>query len=460
MNIKKFIGTKDFYKSVLILVLPVIIQNGISNFVNLLDNVMVGSLGTEPFSGVAIVNQLIFVYQLMLFGGISGAGIFTAQYFGRGDDEGVRHTFRFKVYTAIVLTILGISVLWFFREELISAFLTEDGSGCDIELAMGYGKEYIKLALWALVPTALTQVYASTLRETKQTVVPMVASIVAVFVNGIFNYILIFGINGLIKPLGVSGAAIGTIIARTVELMIVAIWTHTHVEKAPYIKGAYRSPYIPRALVGQIFIKGAPLFINELLWSLGVTVLNQCYSTRGLSAVAAVNIASTIANIFNIFYISMGTAVSILVGGLLGAGKIEEAKDTDRKLITFSCVSCLGIGLLMAVLSPVFTLFYDVGADVKELAILMIIISSVMMPFNSYSHNCYFTLRSGGQTMITFLFDCVFEWVVCVPVAYTLSRFTEIPIIPLYMICTFVGIAKCVIGFFMLKSGKWAKKLV
>lgn len=140
MNIKKFIGTKDFYKSVLILVLPVIIQNGISNFVNLLDNVMVGSLGTEPFSGVAIVNQLIFVYQLMLFGGISGAGIFTAQYFGRGDDEGVRHTFRFKVYTAIVLTILGISVLWFFREELISAFLTEDGSGCDIELAMGYGK--------------------------------------------------------------------------------------------------------------------------------------------------------------------------------------------------------------------------------------------------------------------------------------------------------------------------------
>lgn len=460
MNIKKYIGTKEFYKSVLVLVLPVIVQNGISNFVNLLDNVMVGSLGTEPFSGVAIVNQLIFVYQLMLFGGISGAGIFTAQYFGRGDEEGVRHTFRFKVYTAIVLTALGICVLWFFREGLINAFLTEDGSDCDIALAREYGKQYISLALIALIPTAFTQVYASTLRETKETVVPMVASIAAVFVNGVFNYILIFGIKDVIKPMGVRGAAIGTIIARTVELLIVVIWTHTHLEKAPYVRGAYSSPYIPGALVGQIFVKGAPLFVNELLWSLGVTMLSQCYSTRGLAAVAAVNIASTIANIFNIFYISMGTAVSILVGGLLGAGKIDEAKDTDGKLIAFSCVSCLGIGVIMAALSPVFTLFYDVGADVKELAIVMIIISSIMMPFNSYAHNCYFTLRSGGQTMITFLFDCVFEWVVSVPIAYVLSRFTALPIIPLYAICTFVGISKTVIGFFMLRSGKWAKKLV
>ena len=459
MNIKKYIGSRAFYKSVMALTFPVIVQNGISNFVNLLDNVMVGSLGTEPLSGVAIVNQLIFVYMLMLFGGISGAGIFTAQFFGRSDDEGVRYTFRFKLYAAVLLTALGMVVIWCFRDGLISLFLTEDNSGADPALALMYGKEYIGIALLALIPTALTQVYASTLRETEHTVVPMVASVAAVIVNGVFNYIFIFGAFG-IPAMGVRGAAIGTIIARCTELLIVLLWTHLHSGKVPYIKGAYRSFYIPGRLAGQITLKGAPLFFNELLWALGMTVMTQCYSTRGLSAVAAVNISSTISNIFNIFYMSMGTAVAIMVGSLLGAGKIEEAKDTDRKLIAFSCAVSVGIGIIMASFSHVFTLFYDVSEQVRQLAVYMMIISSAMMPFNSYVHNCYFTLRSGGQTMITFLFDCVFVWCISVPTALLLSRCTDLDILPLYAICVCLDIIKCVIGFFMLRSGKWAKKLV
>ena len=406
MNIKKYIGSRAFYKSVLALTFPVIVQNGISNFVNLLDNVMVGSLGTEPLSGVAIVNQLIFVYMLMLFGGISGAGIFTAQFFGRRDDEGVRYTFRFKLYTAVLLTALGMAVIWCFRDGLISLFLTEDNSGADPALALMYGKEYIGIALLALIPTALTQVYASTLRETEHTVVPMVASVAAVIVNGVFNYVFIFGAFG-IPAMGVRGAAIGTIIARCTELLIVLLWTHLHSGKVPYIKGAYRSFYIPGRLAGQITLKGAPL-----------------------------------------------------VGSLLGAGKIEEAKDTDRKLIAFSCAVSVGIGIIMASFSHVFTLFYDVSEQVRQLAVYMMIISSAMMPFNSYVHNCYFTLRSGGQTMITFLFDCVFVWCISVPTALLLSRCTDLDILPLYAICVCLDIIKCVIGFFMLRSGKWAKKLV
>ncbi len=459
MRIKKFIGDKKFYKTVLLLALPVIIQNGISNFVNLLDNLMVGSLGTEAFSGVAIVNQLIFVYQLMLFGGISGAGIFTAQYFGRKDVDGVRYTFRFKLLTAFALTALGITVIFCFRDFFIGKFLTEDNSGCDISLAMKYGKEYITYALAALVPTALAQVYASTLRETEHTVVPMAAGIAAVFVNGIANYILIFGAFGL-PALGVKGAAIGTIIARVSELLIVMIWTHKNSEKVPYIKKVFKSLYIPGKLSKNIIAKGTPLFVNEFLWSLGITVMNQCYSTRGLSAVAAVNISSTIANIFNIFYISMGTAVAIMVGGLLGAGKIDEAKDTDRKLIAFSSAICVIIGLIMALFSPLFVRFYNVGNDVRQLAIYLIIISSLMLPINSFTHNCYFTLRSGGQTMITFLFDCVFVWVLSVPTAYLLAHKTSIDIITLYSICVSLDILKSIVGYFFLKSGIWAKKIV
>ena len=459
MIFKKLIGDKAFYRMVVGIAIPIIIQNGITNVVNLLDNVMVGRLGTEQLSGVGIANQLIFVFTLCLFGGLSGAGIFTAQFFGKGDKKGMRYSVRFKLYTALIILAVGGIILIPFGDELITLFLNEEDVTGDVALTLRYGREYLRVALISLVPMAITQVYASSLRETGHTTPPMLAGIVAVCTNALFNWLLIFGITPF-PALGVEGAAWGTVIARVVELFIVVIWSHTHIKKVPYFKGLYRSFYIPASLIRQITVKTMPLMMNELLWSSGMTVLNQCYSTRGLVAVAAVNIAVTVSNVFNIVYMSMGSAVSIIVGKLLGAGEIEEAKDTDRKIIAFSIVLCIGIGAVMAALSPLFTSIYNVTDDVKALAAVLIVIYAVSMPFSSFAHNCYFTLRSGGQTFITFLFDSAFVWAVSVPTGLILSRLTDLPIIPLFIICMSLELIKCVIGFFMLKSGKWAKKLV
>lgn len=457
--IRKFIGDKAFYKMVLYIAVPIIIQNGITNFVNLLDNIMVGLLGTEQLSGVGIANQLIFIYSLCLFGGLAGAGIFTAQFFGKGDREGMRYTFRFKLLSATLITLAGGCILLPFGEQLITMFLTEQDTVADVALTLAYGRDYLRVALIALIPMALTQVYSSTLRETGQTFVPMVASVAAVASNGLFNYLFIFGVLGF-PELGVVGAAVGTVIARVIELAIVLIWTHTHPAKAPYIKGAYASPYIPRALLGQMTVKSLPLMGNEFLWSSGMTTLIQCYSTRGLVAVAAVNIATTVSNLFNIVYMSMGTSVAIIVGSQLGAGQIEEAKDTDRKIITFSILLCIGIGAVMAALAPAITSIYKVSSEVKALAAILIVIYAILMPFHSFMHNCYFTLRSGGKTFITFLFDSAFIWCVNVPVGLLLSRLTDISILPLFISCVSVELVKCVIGAALLKSGKWAHKLV
>ena len=459
MHPKQLIGNKAFYKMILGITVPIIIQNGITNFVNLLDNIMVGRLGTEQLSGVGIANQLIFVFTLCVFGGLSGAGIFTAQFFGKGDHEGLRHSLRFKLYTALIILAVGGLILVPFGEELITLFLSEEDTTGDALLTLAFGREYLQVALVALIPMALTQVYANTLRETGQTVPPMVASVVAVGTNALFNWLLIFGI-GPFPALGVVGAAWGTVIARVVELCIVVLWSHTHTQSLPFLRGLYRSPRIPLSLAGQITVKTLPLMLNELLWSSGMTVLNQCYSTRGLVAVAAVNIAVTVANVFNIVYMSMGSAVSIIVGNQLGAGQIEEAKDTDRKIIAFSCVLCTVIGGIMAAFAPLFTAIYNVTSEARALAAVMIVVYAVMMPFSSFAHNCYFTLRSGGQTFITFLFDSAFVWAVSVPVGLILSRLTDLPIIPLFILCMSLELFKCVIGFFMLRSGKWAKKLV
>ena len=459
MKIKKFIGDKAFYKMVLALTIPIIIQNGITNFVNLLDNIMVGQLSAEEFAGVGIANQLMFVCNLAVFGGLAGAGIFTAQFFGKNDNDGIRYTFRFKIYTVLALLAIGAVVLIPFGKPLISLFLTDDGQSGDLTLALHYGYEYLLVVLISFVPSTLAQVYASTLRETGHTVPPMVASVSAVLTNAVFNYLLIFGKFGF-PALGVVGAALGTVIARVLELAIVLIWSHTHVKEIPFMRGAYRSFKIPVALCRRIIVKCLPLLGNEFLWSSGMAVLNQCYSTRGLAAVNALNMSITVTNLFNIVFISLGTSLAILVGNQLGAGNIDEAKDTDRKIIAFSMVCCTVLGGIMVLCSPLFTMLYNAPDSTKALASGLIMIFACIMPFDSFAHNCYFTLRSGGQTFITFLFDSAFVWAVSVPVAFLLSRLTSLPLIPLFAICTVLNMLKCIIGAALLKSGKWAKKLV
>jgi len=200
--------------------------------------------------------------------------------------------------------------------------------------------------------------------------------------------------------------------------------------------------------------------MNEIMWSVGMAILMQCYSLRGLDAVAGLNISSTISNLFNVVYIAMGSAVSIIVGQLLGAGKMEEAKETDTKLIAFSVASCLVMGGLLALVAPLFPLMYNTTDAVRALGTGFIRIVAVCMPLYAFVHCAYFTLRSGGKTVGTFLFDSVFVWVASIPLAYILSRFTDIPVIPLYFICQSLEAIKCVIGFVLIKKGVWLQNIV
>ncbi len=459
MNIRKLFGTKDFYKKVIFITIPIILQNGITNFVGLLDNIMVGQMGTDQMSGVAIVNQLIFVFNLSIFGGISGAGIFTAQYYGSGNREGVRDTFRFKLLTCLAIAVIGIAILLAFNTPLISMFLHEGSETGDAAATLQYAKDYLAVMLIGLLPFAINNAYTSTLRETGETVLPMKAGIVAVFVNLILNYILIFGHFGA-PMLGCVGAAVATVISRFVETAIVIVWTHTHKEKNAFIADAFKQFRIPKALVGDIFKKGMPLMMNEILWSCGMTMLTQCYSTRGLATVAALNISNTINNLFNVIYIALGSTVAIIIGQLLGAGKMKEAKEQDAQLITFSVLSCFVVGAVLIALSSVFPQLYNTTDEVKDLAQRFICIVAFFMPMNAFLHASYFTLRSGGKTIVTFFFDSVYICCLSVPVAYLLANFTGIPVVTLYIMVQCLDLIKCVIGFILVKKGVWLQNIV
>ena len=460
MNIrKKLLGDKAFYAKVLAVTVPIMIQNGITNFVGLLDNIMVGRIGTEQMSGIAIVNQLLMVFNLAIFGAISGVGIFGAQFFGCKNHKGVQHTLRFKIYVGLGILVLGTIILMAGGDQLIQMYLHGEGNEQALQATLGYGREYLWVMLIGLPPFVLEEIYASTLREGGETKVPMIAGVVAVLVNLTLNYLLIFGKFGF-PELGVVGAAIATVISRYVQMVVVIAWTHRNPEKMPFITGAYREWKVPGQLTWNIFRKGTPLMLNEILWSAGMAIMTQCYSTRGLDAVAALNISTVISNLFNVVFVAMGSAVSIIVGQLLGAGKMEEAKDTDRKLIAFAVMSCVVMGAIVFVLAPLFPKLYNTSTEVKELATVLLRVAALCMPIFGFLHTTYFTLRSGGKTIITFLFDSVFLWCVSIPVAYVLSRHSAMAIAALYLSCQMLDLIKCVIGFVLVKKGVWLNNIV
>jgi len=402
---------------------------------------------------------LLFVFNLCIFGAASGAGIFTAQYYGSHNEEGIRYTFRFKLLSCIVLSALGGLIFLFGDRLLIGLYLTGEGDAAAASGAMAYGCRYLRIMLWGFLPFALSNAYSSTLRETGETVVPMAAGIAAVFVNLILNYILIFGHLGA-PAMGVEGAAWATVISRFAELAIVAAWTHRNAEKNPFIRGAYRSAHLPGALLKDILIKGMPLLVNEFLWASGMAVLNQCYSTCGLDVVPATNISSTLYNVGSVVYLAMGSAVGIIMGQMLGANcSKEEILDHNRKLLVTATVTGGAFGILMAAAAVPFPKIYNTTQSVQQLAAMLILLNSLALPFNSYTNAAYFTLRSGGETMVTFLFDSCFVWGFCVPLAYILTRFVGIGIIPLFAICQATDLIKCILGGIMIRQGKWIQNL-
>lgn len=448
----------QFYKKVMAVTFPIIIQNAISNFVNLLDNIMIGRVGTDQMSGVAIVNQLFFVFNLCIFGAISGAGIFSAQFYGNGDNEGVRDTFRFKMVVAVIITFIAIGIFVFIPDPLIKLYLHEGSATGDINATLAFGKEYMLIMLIGLLPFAADCCYSGTMRDTGETFVPMVASVAAILTNLVGNYVLIYGKFGA-PELGVAGAAIATVVSRYVQLLIDVIWTHTHHEKYKFIEKAYRSLRIRPGLAKKIAILGFPLLINETLWSAGVAVQNQAYSIRGLAVVAGLNICSTISNMFSVVFFAMGDAVAIIVGQMLGSGKLKEAKKSAYRIIALSTIIGAICGVLMFLTAPLFPRIYNTTDEVRSLAGNFMKAYAILMPVMGFLHATYFTIRSGGKTFITFLFDSCFLWVIAVPITFVLSHYTSLNIVNVYFICLAVDLIKLIIGWILLVKGIWLQDL-
>lgn len=455
----KYFGDKNFYKMTLTIAIPIIIQNLLTNLVSMADNIMVGQLGTNQMSGVAIINQLFFVFNLLVFGGMSGAGLFSAQYFGQKNHNGVRDVFRMKILIGIAIIAISLSVMIFLHEPLINMFLHEGSSSGNIQETFNYAKNYLYIMVIGIAPFVISNCYNTTLKESGQTVVPMKAGVLAVVFDIVLNYIFIFGKLGF-PAMGVVGAAIATVISRFVECGYLVIYTHRHSNDYPFIKHCYRTLKVPGSLVKKIIVTGTPLMLNEFLWAGGLTLQTQALSTKGLATVGGLNICNTIGNISNCIFVTMGTTIAIVVGQLLGAGKLKEAKVTATRMAAFSLLISFGMIIILGLLGPVFPHFYNTTGEIRELATKFIWAVAAATPFISLSNSEYFILRSGGKTIITFLFDSCFVCLVNVPVAICLTKFTAIHIVGIFFLVNMLEGVKALIGFIMVKKDIWLNTIV
>ena len=405
--------------------------------------------------GLTALNLVLPLFNLMnatgLMIGIGGATKY-AIHKARGEQEAGSQIF----FHALLLA--GVASVVFMLVGLLGADPLCRWLGSD---AATHDKMVVYLrTLYCFAPLFLcNQLFAAFVRNDGAPNRVMLGTMLGTLGNIVLDYLFIFGI-GPFPKLGVIGAALATVIARYIEAFIIIIWAHSHKEKNRYLEGAYTGFGMPKGELKAIIIKGFPLMFNEVLWAAGMTTVTQCYSIRGLEVVAGLNIATTITNLFNIIYIQLGACISIVVGQYLGAGELKKAKDADNKMIVFSVFCCALVAGVMLVIGRFFPQIYNTSEQIKELATSFIAVSAIIMPFCSFSHASYFTLRSGGKTLVTFLFDSVFTWVVVVPIAFVLAHYTGLGIVSVYFFVQATELIKVAIGYFMVRSNVWLVQMV
>lgn len=449
INIKKFIGTKSFYQKVISLSIPVMIQSGISSFVSLLDNLMIGQLNQNAIAAVAVSNQILFILMIALFGGLAGPGIFLAQYFGAKDKEGVQQSFRIKMIFALVISGVALTIFTIFGRQIITLFLQDP-------YTIQQTTTYFYINLIGYIPFTISVIYSSSMRESAESKIPMITGLTAVFVNFVLNLLLIFGLF-FFPRLEVAGAAIATVVARFIEAFLLVYIAHRN--KFMFADKVFQSLKIKAELLKNVLVKGLPLVSSEILWSGGMTALFLAYSSFGEEVIAAMNINNTISNLFFVTFGAMASAIAVFVGGELGANRIDEAKDNAYKMIAFGTSIGVVAGLLLIGLSGIIPNFYQVSDQVKQLATFLAIITGFVFWIYSYNASCFFVLRAGGATKATFFFDAIFTWVVQVSFVAGLIYLTDLSVYYIFPLSMITDILKAMLGTFFIKSEIWVRNL-
>ena len=449
INLKK---DRVFFKNLLILAIPIILQNLIGASLNLLDNLMIGSLGENAIASTGIANQYYMLYYNTTNGIVMGAGIFMAQYWGKKDVKSIYKfmgiSLLFSLITAILFALGGV----FFSENIMGIFTKE-------MIVSDLGKNYLAAVAPSYIFTSISLSYAMALRSAGYTKIPMYASLIGLIFNGVLNYIFIFGKFG-IPALGVTGAALGTTVARFMEMGFIL---HTiYIRDKNIIAGKINEMFVfSKDLVNKFIKTATPVVFNDVMWIAGITVYFIAYSKLGTNATATMQISNTINNAFNIFAIGIAIASSIVIGNKIGAGKEKEAKEVAIKINIFGVFLGIIIGAIFFIASPFIPLMFKITPETKANVITVLKIMSILVPVRFFGIvQIIGVLRGGGDVVYAILVELIAVWGIGVPLSFIGAVYLDYPITIVYALTCLEEPFKMLSTIPRLLSGKWIRNLV
>ena len=436
-----------FLKPLFTIAVPIILQNFLSSFVNMLDTIMVGQLGSVEIAAVGLGNQIFFLMNMVLFGTVSGGSIFISQYWGKKDMDGVHRTLGITLIISAVVSVLFFLVA-FFAPEMCLSFYSDDPE------LIAIGADYLKTVSFSYLFIGLGFPFAHAERSTERVKLPMIATFASVIVNCVLNYLLIFGVGDCIPAMGVVGAAIATVVSRIIELILLVV--------VPFVKkyeiAAAPARYFRRqqGFMSQYIKICLPVLLNETLWGLGTTMQNVIYGHAGTDIVAAMNITSTIGNLVWTFFIGTGNATGIILGKRIGEGKYDEARTLAKKYTAFNAGAGVLLGLLLFPLSLVLPYVFNVEPEVMHMALTMVYLSIALYPFSASNMTMVVGVcRSGGDTIYALFMDVGFLWILAIPLGFAGVYAWQLPYWALYLCVRSDEVFKCTMGVIRLLSGRW-----
>lgn len=440
---------KPFYKQYLTIFLPVTLQGLVTTFVGMIDNLMVGQLGEQIIAAVSFSSRILSLLMFTIFGIVGATGVFVAQYYGAKNKEKQQEVFRFSLVLSFSIYLFFIFIYSLFHRQILHFFI---GNTAIEQIAT----RYLFWMIFAFLPFTLSINFSSTLKVLGQVRIPLFASVFAVGVNTVFNYLLIFG-KFVLPELGVEGAAIATILSRIVEFLI--LYAFVTRKKFDFFRPIYKFVPLTKQTCLQVFRKALPLATNEVIWALGMATILKMYGTRGSEVVAAFAIADATAMIF--FSTSQGAAAAtpVFISQLLGANRFEEAFHHAKlmlKMILFVS-AIVGIGMFTA--SFIVPNFYQVSPYSHALAKQMIQIMACMFWVYLTTIQGYYILRAGGDMKSTFLMDAGYMWAVTIPVMSIVVYYTSASIVMIYLASQCCDLLKLVISQYFFHKKKWIRNM-
>lgn len=442
---------KQFYKTLLHLAIPIATQNLVASSLNMVDTIMIGRLGETEIAAVGQANQLFFLFMLFLFGVNSGASIFTAQFWGKGDIKNIRRVLGIGLMTATMASVIFTALALLFPEQVLRIYSADPA-------VIALGSDYLRIVGWSYGITAITFAYSAVLRSTEQAKLPMMLSVVGLGTNTLLNYLLIFGEFGF-PMMGVKGAAIATVIARAVEavLMVLLVYGKKHVAA-----GSIRELLdLSRDFVKRFYRTTVPVILNESLWAIGTSIYAIVYGRIGTGAVAAVNISGTIERIAMVLFFGMANASSVMIGNRIGAGEEDKAYDYGKRFLTLGPLFGILMGFILILSRGFLLIFFNISPEVDLAAQRILLIFGLIMPVRIFNLIMIIgILRSGGDTRYSLFLDSVGVWCIGIPLAFIGGILMGLPVYWVFLLVATEEVFKIIFGYRRFFTKKWINNLV